>query len=167
MNRISNWNAAKRKACVSAFRRMVGGRRREQVDNAVEAGRSLAHLMADARVILTGIDDVQLERFRRRYAVPKNLKHVMYAVATGKLLDGLLEERLKRKVKAYILPSKSADKRGSFGRLRLVDRCLLCSKRTCRCVLVGSSGQPSMRKPRKPSSHPLVGKVVSVRGVNV
>lgn len=156
MRRISNWNAAKRKACVSEFRRMVRGQREAQIENAIEAGRALARLMANAEVIITGIDCVQLERYRRRYAVVASLKHVMYAVATGKRIHGMLEERLNRKFKEYVLPS---------GRVRLVDRCPLCAKRTCRCVVVGTSGQP--RKPRKPSSHPLVGKVVSVRGLNV
>jgi hypothetical protein len=155
VRRISNWNAKKRNACLSEFRRMVGGQRREQVENAIEAGRSLAKLLDNAQVTLTGIDDMQMERFRRRYAVVKNLKHVMYAVATGKLTRRMLEQRLNRKFPEYRLPS---------GRLRLVERCALCSKRTCRCVL------PMERKSkqRKSSScrHAL-GKVVSVRGVNL
>jgi hypothetical protein len=165
MRRISNWSAAKRKACVSAFRRMVGGHRKAQIENAIEAGRSLARLMANHRVILTGIDCVQMERYRRRYAVPVNLKGVMYSVATGKLLDGMLEERLNRKFESYVLPS--IDPKVNGHRLRLVDRCPLCAKRTCRCVVVGSSGQqPTPRKPHKPSSHPLIGKVISVRGLD-
>jgi hypothetical protein len=84
MRRISKWNTQKRNACLSEFRRLLGSQhRKEEVQNAMRAGRSLRQLMADARVVLVGIDDVQLERFRRRYAVPQSLKAVMFAVATG------------------------------------------------------------------------------------
>lgn len=83
MRRISKWNNAKRDACLSEFRRLLGSHRKEEVRNAMRAGRSLKQLMADARVVLVGIDDIQLERFRRRYAVPQSLKGVMFAVATG------------------------------------------------------------------------------------
>ena len=156
MNRISNWNAKKRNACLSEFRRMVRGNRREQVQNAIEAGRSLAKLLDDARIVLTGIDDVQMKRYLRRYAVVANLKHVTYAVATGKLNRRMLEQRLNRKFPEHWLPS---------GKLRLVDRCLLCAKRTCRCVVVPER-KPKQRKPSK-RQHALVGKVVSVRGLNL
>jgi len=152
VRRISNWNNQKRNACLGEFRRMIAGCRKAQIENAITAGRSLAKLMLDGHVTIAGIDGVQMERFRRRYAVVPHLKHVMYAVATGRLTDDLLEQRLDRRFPAYRLPS---------GRLRLVDRCMLCSKRTCRCWL------PPDRKTKlhKHSPHPLAGTVVSVRGL--
>src|SRR6266550_2435480 len=154
MRRIDKWNNQKRNACLSEFRRMIAGCREAQIENAITAGRSLAKLMLDGHVTITGIDGVQMERFRRQYAVVPHLKHVMYAVATGQLTDDLLEQRLNRKFPAYRLPS---------GRLRLVARCALCSKRTCRCVPADT--RPAKQRKQSPA-HPLVGTVVSVRGLN-
>jgi len=153
MQRIEKWNDQKRNACLSEFRRLLKTGRQDQVENAIAAGRSLAKLMQDARVILTGIDDVQMERFRRRFAVAPNCKGIMYAVATGRLTDALLEERLNRKFPSYRLLS---------GKLRLVNRCPLCAKRTCRCAPVET--QKKTRKVKQ-SRHPLIGKVVSLRGI--
>lgn len=153
MRRADNWNAQKRNACLSEFRRLVRDHRKDQVENAIAAGRSLAKLMADAHVVLTGIDDVQLERFRRRFAVHRNLKGVMYGVATGKIIGTMLDERLNQKFESYRLLS---------GRLRLVDRCPLCSKRTCRCAVVLAPKCKS--KQHKKPTHPMV-TVVSVRGL--
>lgn len=82
MNRLSNWNQSKRNACVGEFRRLLGSHRKDQVENAIQAGRSLAKLMADARVVIIGIDDLQLERYRRRFGVSHSLRSVMFAVAT-------------------------------------------------------------------------------------
>jgi hypothetical protein len=91
MKRISPWNNAKRNAPLGEFRRLLGGHRAEQVQNAIRAGRSLGQLMIDATILITGIDDVQLERYRRRYAVPPSLKTVMYAVATGMAGNDILD----------------------------------------------------------------------------
>ena len=127
VNCKSRWNAAQRDATPAQFRKMLEGSSKEEVKNAMVAGRSLARLMQNGDVILIGIDDVQLERYRRRYAVPQRLKAVMYAVATAKLDDAMLEERLNRKMPSYQLTS---------GRIMLVERCQVCAKRQCRCYMV-------------------------------
>lgn len=142
MKRISNWNAAKRKACVSEFRRLLGSIRKDQVENAMAAGRSLAKLALDGKVTILGIDDVQLERYRRRYAVPHNLKGIMYGVATGQLTDDLLEERLDQKFRSHILLSGRV-------RLRHGERCALCAKRTCRCETIGERPEKFNRNPKR------------------
>ena len=154
MRRIENWNAAKRNSCLSEFRRLLRSGRKVQVENAIAAGKSLAKLMEDSHVILLGIDSIQMERYRRRFAVAHNCKGIMYAVATGRLTDAMLETRLNRKFPSYRTPS---------GKLRLVDRCPLCAKRTCRCVPVEES--QGRQRIAKPSKHPFVGKVVSLRGI--
>jgi len=48
MRRASNWNAAKRNASLTEFRRLLDGHRKEQVQNAIHAGRALAKLVADS-----------------------------------------------------------------------------------------------------------------------
>lgn len=142
MRRISKWNRAQREACVTEFRRLLGSYRKDQVENAMAAGRSLAKLMLDGRVTLLGIDDVQLERYRRRFAVPHNLKYIMYGVATGQLTDDLLEERLNRKFRSHVLLSGRV-------RLRHGERCALCAKRTCRCETIGERPEKFNRKPKR------------------
>jgi hypothetical protein len=153
MRRISNWNKQMRSACRSEFLRLLKTGRKEQVANAIAAGRSLAKLMENAGVIITGIDCVQMERYRRRFAVAKNCKGIMYGVATGQLTNAMLETRLDRKFPSYRLPS---------GKVRFVDRCQLCSKRVCRCVIVPDQKRKA-RAVREP--HRFVGKVVSLRGI--
>lgn len=127
VNRQMTWTRELQDATPAQFRRLISTHRKEQVKNAMAAGRSLARLMQNGDVILLGIDDVQLERYRRRYAVPESLKAVMFAVATAKLEDVMLEERLDRKFPSYELAS---------GKLRFVERCQLCAKRVCRCLEV-------------------------------
>jgi len=84
MKRISRWSKEKQDAGLTEFRRLLGNHRKEEVQNAMKAGRSLRRMLEDARIVITGVDDVQLERFRRRYAVPLSLKGVMFAVATSR-----------------------------------------------------------------------------------
>jgi hypothetical protein len=85
VRRISRWTEAKQDACRTEFKRLcgIGNHRPDAVRNAMKAGRSLRKLMDDGQVVIVDIDDVQLERFRRRYAVPESLKAVMFAVATA------------------------------------------------------------------------------------
>jgi len=129
MVRTEKWTRAMQDATPAQFRGMIGGCRKEQIQNAVKAGRSLAKLMLDGHVNLMGIDDVQLERFRRRYAVHENLVGVMYGVATGQLTDDLLNERLDNRFSSCTLAS---------GKIRLAQRCPMCAKRVCRCLVANA-----------------------------
>ena len=125
MVRTEKWNAAKRNATVAQFRHLLGTNRKEAIQNAMAAGRSLANLMLNGHVTILGIDDVQLERFRRRYGVQESLKAVMFSVATGKLENDMLEQRLDNRFPSHRLVS---------GKIRLSKRCPLCAKRMCRCL---------------------------------
>jgi hypothetical protein len=117
MRRASNWNAAKRNASLTEFRRLLDGHRKEQVQNAIHAGRALAKLVADSVCTIAGIDDVQVERYRRRYAVLPSLKAVMFAVATGQERSDMIVQRIE-------------SRRGQ----PLRKRCQLCARHNCRCV---------------------------------
>jgi hypothetical protein len=125
MRRVSRWNAALQDASVTEFRRLIADGYKDQVRNAMKAGRSLAKLMRDGHVTITGIDDVQLERFRRRFTVAENCKGVMYAVATGKLTDTMFQERLDRRFPDYTRLD---------GRVHVQERCALCGKKICLCI---------------------------------
>ena len=153
MNRISSWNAQLRNSCVSEFKRLIRQMRPVQIENAIAAGRALAKLLEDGRVLLLGVDALQLERFRRRFRVHENLKGVMYSVATGKLTDAMLNERLDRYYPYYILPS---------GKRRYVKRCALCGKRTCRCFAV-----PDVKRRKAKKAARDLRILVSVRGIPV
>lgn len=83
MNRIGNWNSEKRNSTVAQFKRLLGSHRDEEVKHAVRAGHSLRRLMANAEVRITGVDDLQMDRFVRRFAVKPSLRAVMFAVATS------------------------------------------------------------------------------------
>jgi hypothetical protein len=143
-NRRPRWNSAKRDATVAQFRRMMPSARADKLANAVHAGRQLKRFLDDAMAKdprvrgLTSVDDMQLERYRRRFSVPKNMRGVMFAVAT----------HIK-------------------GTRPIPQRCPLCSgKYKCRCLLENQRTQSvgtKVRKVRKP--HPLVGTVVSERGI--
>lgn len=123
-----NWTSEMQDATPAQFKKMIAGWRKDQnVKNAIKAGRSLEKLLLDNKVTLLGVDDVQLERYRRRYQVHKNLVGVMYAVATGKLTDDLLNERLDNRFPSSRLAS---------GKIRLTKRCDLCGRKSmCRCFL--------------------------------
>lgn len=144
-NRRPRWNAAKRDATVAQFRHMQPSARPDKLANAIHAGRQLKRFLDDAMAAdprvrgLTSVDDIQLERYRRRFSVPKNLRGVMFAVAT----------HIK-------------------GHRPIAQRCPLCSgKFKCRCLLENQRttrvGGTKARKERKP--HPLAGTVVSERGI--
>jgi hypothetical protein len=167
---------AQRRATVAQFRKLIQSGRRHQVENAIAAGRSLAKLLLDGRVILIGVDDLQLERYRRRFRVPKNLKGVMYSIATRNLDEDLLNIRLDSRFPFYTTAS---------GKKRYVKRCALCAKRTCRCF-PGLNDLPALaqwwsdrKKPRsrptpesvrkqRPARAPRVQPIlVSVRGIPV
>jgi len=128
MNRTAKWTRAMQDASPTQFRYLLTGEiRKEQVQNAIAAGRSLARLLQAGQVTLVGVDDVQLERFRRRYAVVENLKGVMYAVATGHQINEMFELKMDKKFDGQVTVT---------GKTRLPEgkRCALCSKRTCRCI---------------------------------
>lgn len=118
-----------RDATVAQFRAIIRTHRKEEIQNAKAAGRSLADLMLNNHVTITGIDDVQLKRYRRRYAVPESLKAIMYAVATAKLKQEMVEIRLNKKFDSYTLAS---------GKIMKVNRCEICSKRVCRCMVANA-----------------------------
>jgi hypothetical protein len=118
VNRGSKWNAQKRDASLTEFRRLLGSHHKDEVRNAERAGRALGRLITSAQVTIVGIDDVQLERYRRRFAVPQSLKAVMYAVATESPRQLALREEYAP----------------------VPERCVLCSHRKCRCVVVGTNG---------------------------
>jgi hypothetical protein len=144
-NRRPRWNAAKRDASVAQFRHMMPSARPDKLANAVHAGKQLKRFLDDAMAKdprvrgITSVDDLQLERYRRRFSVPKNLRGVMFAVAT----------HIK-------------------GTRPVPERCPKCSKKyKCLCLMENQKGQPKAgslaRKVRKP--HPLAGTVVSERGI--
>jgi hypothetical protein len=147
MRRQSKWNAEKRNATVAQFRKLFPSARADKLANAIHAGKQLKRYLDDTMAMdprvrgLTSVDDLQLERYRRRFSVPKNLRGVMFAVAT------------------HIKGNRPIPK-----------RCALCrGKYKCRCLMENQKGQPRLiiRKPSKRKPHALVGTVVSVRGLSI
>jgi hypothetical protein len=120
------WTAKHRDATPAQFRELLSSNRKAEIQNAMRAGRSLGKLLLHGQVTLSGVDDVQLERFRRRFAVQPSLKAIMFAVATRQLTDDMLNARLDQRFPQHRLAS---------GRVRLAMRCQLCGKRTCRCLM--------------------------------
>jgi hypothetical protein len=147
LRRAGKWNAAKRNATLAQFRKLMPNTRAEKLANAIHAGKQLKRYLDDAMAKdsrvrgLKSVDDIQLERYRRRFSVPKNLRGVMLAVAT----------HIK-------------------GTHPIPQRCAMCrGKYKCRCLMENQLGQPKVinRKPRAKKLHPLVGTVVSVRGLSI
>lgn len=93
MNRVGTWNSEKRNATVAQFKRLLGTHRDEEVKHAVRAGHSLRRLMQTAGVRITHVDDIQMDRYVRRFAVKASLRAVMFAVATSTPVVPELAER--------------------------------------------------------------------------